>query len=96
MTFSPGSIFVHSEISFRPDVYSETLFFDVFDLSNGIEDIIRLESSLGKTSLLIDTRQIYVSGKLCKPQEPHYLNIVSSGITLVSLLYVEYREKDVV
>ncbi|VDH95309.1 corin [Mytilus galloprovincialis] len=63
LDFSPGSIFVHSEISFRPDVYSETLFFDVFDLSNGIEDIIRLESSLGKTSLLIDTRQIYVSGK---------------------------------
>ncbi|XP_071144475.1 uncharacterized protein [Mytilus edulis] len=63
LDFSPGSIFVHSEISFRPDVYSETLFFDVFDLSNGIEDIIRLESSLGKTSLLIDTRQIYVSAK---------------------------------
>ncbi|XP_052085340.1 uncharacterized protein LOC127722981 isoform X2 [Mytilus californianus] len=63
LDFSPGSIFVHSEISFRPDVFSETLFYDVFDLSNGIEDIIRLESSLGKTSLLIDTRQIYVSGK---------------------------------
>ena len=61
--FSHGSIIVHSEILFWPTVFTDTVFTDNFDLSNGIQDIIILDSSLGKTSLLIDISEVYVIGR---------------------------------
>jgi len=44
-------------------VFTDTVFTDNFDLSNGIQDIIILDSSLGKTSLLIDISEVYVIGR---------------------------------
>ena len=61
-TFSPGSILVYSEISFSPDIFSDSVFIDDIELADSLEDIIILESSLGKTSLQIDTSEVYFSG----------------------------------